>query len=237
MKRALLIITLGLGLGCLTPKAEAADTDVTKLDNTIYSTAREVTAGETVTLSLSMKNKMLTTGYQVDIELPEGIDFAQEGGYYEAYLSLKRLDTKKSHVFSAEMQGDGTLRLLCYSSKNIAFKGNDGEVATVDVTVADDAPLGPQTVILKAIVLTDDKGSTSKSVDVSFTLTVTSPYDLDHDGHVNSTDVGILVNYILGQASANAETSASYDINHNGEVNVGDVTQLMAYIIAHPELK
>lgn len=202
MRKILIFLTLFLCFGYISPKAKAADTDVTKLDNTIYCESQDVTAGETVTLSLSMKNDKVITGYQVDIELPEGYEFVTEYGFYVADISTARKVSTRTHSFDAEMQDDGSLRILCYSSKNFPFSGSDGEVATFAVRVTENAPAGASTVRLKNIIMTESSGVVTKSPEVTFSLTLPEEesledYDLDKDGHVNIADVTKLVNFIL----------------------------------------
>lgn len=203
MKKLLYAITLLLSLGLACAQAEAAtDTDISRVANTIYVKSVEANPGDEVTLSIQMKNTITVTGYQVDIVLPEGLSFVTNGGYAEAYLSAKRLASTRSHTFDAEFQADGALRLLCYSSKNITFSGNDGEVATVQIKVADKAS-GNKSVQLKGIVLTDSQGKTVEATDVYFSVNVAggakydSKYDINEDGKIDVQDVTFLVDYIL----------------------------------------
>lgn len=203
MKKLLYAITLLLSLGLACAQAEAAtDTDISRVNNTIYVESVEANSGDVVTLSVQMKNITIVTGYQVDIVLPEGLSFVTTDGYAEASLSAERLASTRSHTFDAEFQEDGSLRLLCYSSKNVTFSGNTGEVATVQIKVAGNAS-GQKSVQLTGIVLTDSQGKTVEAADVYFSVNVTgggnynSKYDINEDGKVDVQDVTMLVDYIL----------------------------------------
>lgn len=202
MKKFLFTISLFLGLGLLMPKAEAAtDTDISGLDNTIYVTSVDAKPGDELTLSIQMKNAIEVTGFQIDIELPEGLSIVMYDEYAEADISAARLTSTRSHMFGAEFQEDGSLRLLCYSNKNVLFLGNSGEIATVKVKVDDNAS-GLLSIHLKEIVLTDATGKTLEADDVYFSVKLPTEesledYDLNKDGHVNIADVTSLVNFIL----------------------------------------
>lgn len=221
MRKLITLLTLLLSLGCNMLRAESGDTDITALTNTLYSLPREVMAGEQVTLSIALKNEMIISGFQVDVALPQGFSFVMDGRYYVADLSTERDVSSRTHTFSTQLQTDGSLRILCYSGHNIPFSGNDGEVATLAIDVADTAPEGPSPIVLRNIVLTDDKGSTFKPAEVTFSLTVTDevvPVDLDlsGDGEVTSADVSPLVDDILSPSS---------------HFSVADITRLINYLL------
>lgn len=202
MRKFLTFVILFFSLGCMTPKAEAADTDVSTIDNTVYCESQQAAPGQSLSLSLRMKNDKNTSGFQVDIVLPEGFEFEMENGFYVVDLSAARKVSTRTHTIEAELQDDGSLRVLCYSTKSWLFDGNDGEVATVGIKVTENAPAGASTIQLKEMVLTDEKGVTIEASDVFFTVNLPEEesledYDLDGDGHVNIADVTKLVNYIL----------------------------------------
>ena len=112
--------------------------DISGYDNVIY--AKDVTFGEDgrATLSIHMKNSIVTPGFQFDIVMPEGIEIESEEiapgdiAYY-IDLSNERTTTKKTNIFESGLQKDGSVRVLAASTKNSPFEGNDGEVCTVSL--------------------------------------------------------------------------------------------------------
>lgn len=199
MKKLIIVMLFILGLSVL--KAKAIDSDVAGIQNTLYSVPVEVAPGQ-LSLSISMKNRVSITGFQVDIELPAGLAFVQEDGYYVADLSFDRGVNLKTHVFNAELQEDGTLRLLCYSNTNKLFNGDDGKVATFTISIPEQVEKS-MPIKLKNMVLTDASGVTIEPSEVVFTLTSNvgdTPdlkYDVNGDGKVDIADLTSLVNYLL----------------------------------------
>lgn len=224
MRKFLFLLTLLLSLGSSALWAESGDTDISALANTPYSQPRDVKAAEQVTLSLAIKNEMIISGFQLDVELPQGFSFVKDGRYYVADLSTERDVSSRTHTFSTQLQDDGSLRILCYSGRNYPFNGNDGEVATLAIDVAATAPMGPSPILLKNIVLTDDQGKTIKPTEVTFSLTVTDvampeELDLSGDGDVTKEDVSLLVNDILSPSC---------------HFSVADIIRLINYLLRHP---
>lgn len=147
---------------CLgTIASQAQGTDISKLDNILYIEPFTTNSGEEVYLSIKMKNtNFAATGYQVDISLPEGMEFVMDDEFYMADLSLVRTTKAKTNYFDCAESPDnpGMLRLLCNSTKGYAFGGTDGEVATVQVRVKDDMASGTYAITLYEIELSEATG-------------------------------------------------------------------------------
>ena len=70
-------------------------------------------------------------------------------------LSTKRTTAQKTNYFDSAEQPDGAIRIMCSSTKNYTFSGNDGEVATITLNVSDEMEEGEYPLILKNIVISD----------------------------------------------------------------------------------
>jgi hypothetical protein len=122
---------------------------------------------EEVTITVSMKNMDAINGLQMEIELPNDLE------YVNGSFSLS--DRKQDHVASATVS-DNVLSIVAYSISDKVFTGNDGEVGSFKVKI-----LGSNNVYLniqKAMLASTVDG---KSVDVlsgkyGCTVHVKSPY-------------------------------------------------------------
>ena len=81
-------------------------------------------AGDEVTVSLTMNNMDAVSGFQMEFNMPNTLEFV-DGSFT---LSSRKQD----HVVIASLV-DGTLRALAYSSSDTPFSGNSGEIASFRV--------------------------------------------------------------------------------------------------------
>lgn len=117
----------------------------------------EAKAGETVELAVAMKNDKPILGYQTWITLPEGIAFnmlLDEDG--DQTFDASFTNRKKSvHVLSLLPSAAGGLSMVGYASDGYTpFKGNDGDIFTVRLKIADDAKPGEYKISLSNIAFT-----------------------------------------------------------------------------------
>ena len=212
------------------------DTDISQLDNTIYAVNATGKVGGEMEFSISMKNSIEATGFQFDLVLPEGITVAEEDDFPLMDLSLERTTRKKTDYFNSEYQTDGSLRVLCNSTKGIAFSGNDGEVAVATLNIAANLEDGDYPVIIKNIIITDATGNERHTVDrVKSTITIESYLlgDANGDGNVDVSDFSAIAAKILGHPAENFVEKAA-DINGDSNIDVSDLSGL-AYMILHPD--
>lgn len=207
-------------------------TNLTDVDNALYIADLEIGEGQEATLSVQLKNAKGFTGFQGDICLPAGMSFVMdEYGYAEAELTEIRTNSRAT-IFDAELQDDGTLRLLAYSNRNAIISGNEGEICTVKVRVADNAVAGTYPIVLKNVVLTPDDGTTVKLEHVKSNLSIYSYLlgDANGDREVNVGDLSATAAYILGHTPARFILKAA-NANQDEEVNVGDLSKIASIIL------
>jgi hypothetical protein len=158
---------------CLALFAKAEATDVSQIDNTIYAESMSCAAGTSFTMSVKMKNTVAMTGFQFDLELPTGVSVATDvDDFYIVALSEERTTDARTNYFDNALQKDGSIRIMASSTKNYTFSGNDGEVATIKVNVANMVADGKYPIILKNIVLSDAGSNSYENERVEVTLTV-----------------------------------------------------------------
>ena len=112
-----------------------------------------IAPGEEKEVSLQMFNTAEISAYQTDVVLPEGIEIVKdEDDFYLVEVST-RTTYKKHNTMEAEEQEDGSIRLMCASSKNAVFDGNEGEVAVITVKASSTLEPGVYNITLKNTIL------------------------------------------------------------------------------------
>lgn len=209
------------------------DTDISAIDNTIYFDNCEAFCGKTIELPIKMKNDIVATGFQFDIELTEGISAVQdEDGFYDITLSTERTTAAKTNTFDSSLMSDGSIRVLAASTRNYAFSGNDGEVCIIKLKVSEDLPAGEYPIILKNIELTNAQGQTWNVERLKRTITVKDYQlgDANGDGRVSVGDFSAVANHILGTTPEGFNIGAA-DANQDNNISVGDLSTIATMIL------
>ena len=221
-------------------------TDIDNLSNAIYIPQSTAKQGDTVTLSVRMKNKTITVrGYQFDLYLPDGISFAKDNdGYYQAALSTNRTTERKMNYFDCSMQSDGALRVLCSSTNGATFDDTDGEVCTIMVNVDKTAPAQEYALQVKNAVLTNPEAIRFPLENTVSILAVSeSPGsqnkkgDVNEDGSIDISDVLLLVDMILGKERVTPQRLANGDVNEDGTIDISDVLMVVDIILGKVTLE
>ena len=164
----------------------ASNTDISSMDNAIYIEPTSVCVGLEQTLSVKMKNANPVAGFEFSLQLPEGITVTG------ASLSNERTTSTKTSSFSHAVLDDGTVKVLCgtmtqnpETGKLYTFDGNDGEVATITISVDPNMALGSYSAIVTNAKLADaDAVKTTISSNVESVITVSDVLVLDENSTV-----------------------------------------------------
>lgn len=204
-----LIAAMGHSLAAqaASPADMLSATDITTYADVVYANPLEVEPGQEITLSVRMKNATAASGFQFDLVLPQGVTVpADEDGFYDIALSTARTTANKTNYFESSLQTDGSIRVLCNSTKGYSFSGTDGEVALVTLNIAEDMKGGSYPIQFKNIVITNAAGDDKRKVELvetAMTVKGETPAlrgDINGDGVVNIQDVTELVDIILGKS-------------------------------------
>ena len=148
---------------------EVATVDLNTLDNALYIAPVTAVPGTQAVLSLRMKNTEPTTGFELNLRLPEGVTVATGSDNMPmAELSEERTSKSRTNFFATLLQADGTLKVLCGTNAGsqteglYAFSGNDGEVARITVNIPDDYVGGEYAVSVLNGALADVNASTTE---------------------------------------------------------------------------
>ena len=202
-----------------------ADTDYSTIDNTIYLERTEGKTGGQVTLSVKMKNTVEVQGFQFDLYLPEGVTVAtDEEGFPMAQLSTVRTTKQKTDYFDSSFRPDGSLRVLCGSTKGYVFDGEDGEVALITLNISSDMEEGDYPLILKEVSVSDLNSVSYNTAYLKSTLNLSSYTlgDVNGDGKINVSDFIAVANHILGRTTTTTFIVKAADVNFDNNINVSD---------------
>ena len=201
------------------------DTDISSMNNVIYLNKVETSAGSQINLSIRMKNAAAIRGFQFDLYLPDGVTVVKSAkGKIVGSLSEGRLPEDDEHTLTLSEQSDGAIRFLCGSLYDETFTGNDGEIATLSVKIAENKVDGNYAIILKDIKMTEtDINNYYQTEQVKSTLTITSytPGDINGDGKVDVSDYIGIANHIMGNTPEGFVVKAA-DVNEDSVVDVSD---------------
>lgn len=176
MKSKVLLLALLAQLFLNPASLQAKSTDLSTMDNVIYAEPLTAEVGTQATLSFRMKNTAVIRNFQFDLYLPEGVTAAKNNkGRYLVSLSSGRLKEDDEHTLTVGVQADGAIRFLCGSQyEEDVFTGNEGEVVTMMVCIAEGMTNGDYPIILKNMRLSEPDISKSHDIDyVETTLKVT----------------------------------------------------------------
>ncbi len=213
---------------------ENADTDISQMDNVVYIDRTEVKTGGQAVLSIKMKNSAPIRGFQFDLYLPNGVTAAKNSkGRIVASLSSGRLGDDDEHTLTTAEQADGGIRFLSSSLYDENFMGNDGEIVSLTVNVAEDMEDGDYPLEIKNARLTETDISRYYITDyVKSTLAVSSYMlgDINADDEVDVRDYTGVANHIMGNTPEGFVMKAG-DIDENGEIDVRDYTGIANIIM------
>ncbi len=205
------------------------DTDISALDNAIYVDQTESRIGGTMDIPVMLKNSYPVRGFQFKLELPEGATINSWA------LSSGRMPsgaTESDKIATQKIDGN-TIAIACSLNYGDAtFTGNDGEIATVNVTFAEDMEEGRYPIYLTGCDVTTADGVDEDLSDIKATLVLEDylPGDANGDGKVRIGDATAILNYIVGNVSNNFQMKAA-DTNGDGRIRIGDATAVLNLIV------
>ena len=107
------IITLFVFCLGMFQTANAANTDVSTIDNVVYIEPISVEAGSQYIISVKMKNTVEAQGYGFVLYLPEGASFVvDEDGLPVVEMSTERTTDSKTDTFNSFIRPNGSLHLF-----------------------------------------------------------------------------------------------------------------------------
>lgn len=184
-------------------------------------------------LAISMKNTEAITALQFELMLPDGFSVTQNtDGLYKADISTDRSSSTQHDIVEVKKMASNRYLILCSSTANKTFVGNDGTVISLYIDVNENVTDGDYSFVLKNITLACDNGDVFRTNKINASVVVRSDIrgDVNNDQEVNIGDISCIANIVLGDIADSYNLKAA-DVNLDGDINVGDVAYTAEYII------
>ena len=141
-----------------------------------------ITANGEATVQIKMNNDVVFSGFQFDLELPEGVSIkknAQNNYTVAATNRLKVYDDFEetwvpTHTVTVSLQASGAYRIMAYSSTSANIQGTSGTaVLRMQLQASDQVATGTFTPSIKNLVMSQADETQYKPADCSYNCTVT----------------------------------------------------------------
>ena len=141
-------------------------------ENTLVADDINTASGEKeVLLTVKMNNTAEISDLQFDLTLPEGFSIALDEDDFELIELNTSRTTARKHNVDFLAQSDGSMRIMCSSTKGYTFSGTEGGVIDIYLNVGDNVTGGAYTATLTNIVLSNAE-TTFYGDDTNITLTI-----------------------------------------------------------------
>ena len=196
-----------------------ANAAINRENNKLYASAVTGKQGETVEVTLNMKNSFDIINWQTTLVLPEGVTL-------KGAVAADR--------WTEAIQVDGN---KLFSETETAVAKGDGVVAKITLEIAADVAVGEYDIQLFPMEMTaaGEAGSVKQVDAQTFKLTVEeggeegTKGDLNDDGFVDASDIQIVLNDM-----ADEKNDPKCDLNGDGFVDASDI-QVILNIMAEAE--
>ena len=204
-------------------------TDISLLDNAIYVEQIEGCIGGTMDIPVMLKNNFAVRGFQFTLELPEGTTI---NSWALCEERLPEGATLSNQVSTEKIDGSTILVACSLNYGNATFTGNEGEIATINVTFGEEMEVGTYPIYLTDCDVSTADGTDMGLSDIKATLVLDDylPGDANGDGKVRIGDATAILNYIVGSAPDNFQEKAA-DVNGDGKIRIGDVAAVLNIIV------
>ena len=172
MIKKILLSFVALVCGCV---GAMAYSDITTLDNILYTDPVTIAAGSTSTIKVNMKNSEVVQAVGGELYVPEGMKILKNE--YDIYGMLSSVRTNIIvHNFGMNYVAARDVykyAIISYSGKT--FSGNDGEVFTFEIAVDKDVKPGDYTSKFNEVELSNQQGVIGKRSVFEGKITVVDP--------------------------------------------------------------
>ena len=207
--------------------------DATLGDSYLYLNSCTLKKEKGQELAISMKNAKAITALQFELMLPDGFSVTQNtDGLYKVDISTDRSSSTKHDIVEVKKLAFDRYLILCSSTTNKTFAGNDGTAISLYIDVSENVTDGDYSFVLKNITLACDNGDVFRTNEIDASVVVRSDIrgDVNNDQEVNIGDISCIANIVLGDIADSYNLKAA-DVNLDGDINVGDVAYTAEYII------
>ena len=201
-------------------------------NNKMYVSDFDIAGSVSKTLEIKLDNATAFAAVQCDIVLPEGLTIVQQTDEWGDLTYALPVESRiNGHDSWSDLTNSGNARLIIANSSNKTLKGTSGAVASFKVKSAAGFS-GEHELMLKNIVCADANAVRYTLPDAVCLINHVAniPGDVDGNGHVDGTDLNILINIILGKDNA-ANYDGRANVDGNGGVDGTDLNMLINIIL------
>lgn len=178
-----------------------------------------IPAGGKTKLEMSLKNDDAVNMTDFYLQLPEGMEIEK--------ISVSA-DRSDKHQVSAQKNSDGYYHVVCFSSQNNAFKGNDGVLYNIVLSCGKTVTPGNYEAGVKSVLMT---GNITQP-DFTFGIEVADILmgDANGDGSINGLDIVEMVDHIMHRPSEDFQFIAA-DLHYDNKINGLDLVELVSLVL------
>lgn len=196
----------------------------------ITVTAPNAKTNSTAVLTLSMDNRNAIGTWKCTLVLPEGVTFKS------AEVSGSRYPEGYEANLTPTPANDNEVRLFCEGTPGVALTGTAGEIATVTVEIAADAPVGDCIISVKDAVLTEVNDTEHNQELKEFTWTIEQGEEPGPGGDLNGDDkIDIADAVTVLSIMAGGEYRADADLNGDQKVDIADFVVVLTIMASQTE--
>jgi len=214
-------------------RVTSTNIDYSTVSDIIYINNVSSASDTQITLPVILNNSNDVSDIQFDMVLPTGVTIAKDADDFEI-IEVGERTTDKKHTIDCLEQSDGSVRIMCTSSKGYTFEGNSGTVLlmTLNIPQMED---GNYELKLKNCI-SSNADHTYRLPNTAATLSIINFVlgDVNGDGNINVGDLSRLVKMILNDYTTVDNVFKAADINGDGTLNVGDYSKLVQMILNAP---
>ena len=202
-----LLLSLVALLGVMNANAQVTETDLSGYDYAFYNTETTVLAGSEVAIPIYMKNAKTVASFQVQVTLPEGIEFKKTNE-----LNADRYDASSDSymgtVFGGNPQPDGSTMVIGTVLEDKGFKAGDDIIGYITISVPEDFAAGEYPIVYKKANFSGiDNGQTPDKIineEITSKLVIMSTLVLDE----NSEELPLFQDGMSANVSVNRTIKA-----------------------------
>ena len=226
---------------CLTTNTEIVnvsfedvdDTDISVLENAIYTELAECKAGATIELPVKLKNELTPVGCTFTIALPDGVRLEKDA---DGDVVYELADRARKQWATLQDLGNGIYECtLTPSTAAATIAGSDGTLITLRALVPEGMAAGDYRLLLANCKLQSKVDGaitdhTLSNVTTRLTISDHSLGDVDGDGRLSFTDVAMTITNILGREQSGFDVNTA-DMNGDGRVTITDAVIIINNIL------
>gem|GEM_PF-927831 len=141
---------------CTIKVSNTQDSDPADFDNVVYMESFAAELGDEVDVPILLKNQIAGDIKDIDfyLYLPEGITPVLDEDEFPIVTISTDRTTARKHAIYGDLESDGSIHIYTTATRTTyTFSGTGGEIATIALKVADDAPNGVHQIVIRNITM------------------------------------------------------------------------------------